>query len=62
MPSTTLALDPVCGMTVDASTALAVEYAGTTYHFCEPACADIFRDDPERWIELDDADRWATDR
>lgn len=48
MASTTS--DPVCGMQVDPKTAVAVEYAGETYYFCEPACADTFRDDPDRWI------------
>ena len=43
-------IDPVCGMQVDPSTAVAVEYAGETYYFCESACADTFRDDPDRWI------------
>ena len=44
--------DPVCGMQVDPSTSVAVEYAGETYYFCESACADTFRDDPDRWIPL----------
>lgn len=48
MASTTS--DPVCGMQVDPQTAVAVEYAGETHYFCEPACADTFRDDPDRWI------------
>lgn len=48
MASTTK--DPVCGMQVDPKTAVAVEYAGGTYYFCESACADTFRDDPDRWI------------
>jgi len=42
--------DPVCGMQIDRETAVAVEYAGDTYYFCESACADTFRDDPDRWI------------
>lgn len=42
--------DPVCGMQVDAETAVAVEHDGRVYHFCESACADTFRDDPDRWI------------
>ena len=48
MPTTTS--DPVCGMQVDPKTALVVEYASETYYFCESACADTFRDDPDRWI------------
>ena len=42
--------DPVCGMLVDPAVATAVEYEGTVYYFCEPACADTFGDDPVRWI------------
>lgn len=41
--------DPVCGMQIDPATAIAVEYAGHVYYFCDPACADTFRDDPVRW-------------
>ncbi len=47
-PTTTS--DPVCGMRVDPESAVAVEYAGDVYYFCESACADTFRDDPIRWI------------
>jgi len=42
--------DPVCGMQVDTEMAVAVEHEGRTYYFCETACADTFRDDPDRWI------------
>ena len=47
-PTTTS--DPVCGMQVDPDAAIAVEYAGEIYHFCESVCADTFRDEPDRWI------------
>jgi len=49
MASTTI--DPVCGMQIEQETAVTVEFAGDTYYFCESACADTFRDDPERWIQ-----------
>lgn len=42
--------DLVCGMEIDPATAVAVQYEGDIYHFCEAACADTFRDDPDRWI------------
>lgn len=42
--------DPVWGMQVDPTTAVKLEYAGEAYYFCESACADTFRDDPDRWI------------
>lgn len=47
-PTTTS--DPVCGMQVEPETAVTVEYGGRIYYFCESACADTFRDDPDRWI------------
>lgn len=46
----TTTTDPVCGMRVDPETAVTVEHGGETYYFCEPVCADTFRDDPDRWI------------
>jgi YHS domain-containing protein len=43
-------VDPVCGMPVDPAAAdIVVDNAGRRYHFCESACADTFRDDPDRW-------------
>ena len=44
------ATDPVCGMQVDTTIAVVVEHAGQPHYFCDPACADTFREDPERWI------------
>jgi YHS domain-containing protein len=39
-------LDPVCGMTVDLATAtLTLEYEGTAYAFCAPACRRVFAED-----------------
>ena len=46
----TTTTDPVCGMQVDPTAAIDVEYAGEVYHFCESVCADTFRDEPDRWI------------
>jgi Cu+-exporting ATPase len=48
--ASTIARDPVCGMQVDPETAVGVEHGGRLYYFCESACADTFRDDPDRWI------------
>ena len=51
MPSNPGAIDPVCGMTVDPSSAPAsVEHEGKTYYFCCPHCAQKFRADPERYL------------
>ncbi len=44
-----MAIDPVCGMTVDEATAPAsAEHGGTTYYFCAPGCKRTFLADPER--------------
>lgn len=44
-------IDPVCGMAITRTTAISIEYAGRTFHFCESTCAEIFQEEPERWIE-----------
>lgn len=41
--------DLVCGMAV-APGALALEYAGRLYHFCSPACRDLFLAQPWHYI------------
>lgn len=45
----TTVVDPVCGMTIDADRAIRLEHEGRLYYFCDPACADTFRDEPQRW-------------
>jgi Cu+-exporting ATPase len=41
-------IDPVCGMSVDLSTAAgAWPYRGTTYYFCSVGCLGRFKADPE---------------
>ena len=45
--------DPVCGMRVDAWTAvLFEEYRGTRYVFCSQRCAERFSEQPEAYIEI----------
>lgn len=44
------ATDPVCGMSVDPTATIVVSHLGQEYYFCEAVCADMFRDDPDRWI------------
>ncbi len=45
------AVDPVCGMTVDISTASrSLEHDGRTYHFCCAGCAQSFAADPSRYL------------
>ena len=43
-----MAIDPVCGMTVDEETAPATAvHNGTTYYFCAPGCKRTFEKNPE---------------
>lgn len=50
-----MAIDPVCGMTVDPETARAkdlhIAYKGTDYFFCGKGCKLEFGDDPERFLD-----------
>ena len=47
-----MAMDVVCGMEVEESTAPAkTEYEGRTYFFCSSSCKQNFVADPERFIE-----------
>lgn len=43
--------DAVCGMAVDPAMAIQINVEGASYYFCEVACADTFREDPQRWIQ-----------
>ena len=44
-----MAIDPVCGMTVEEVHAPATaEHAGRTYYFCAPGCKRKFLADPQR--------------
>jgi YHS domain-containing protein len=46
-----VAIDPVCKMEVDASTAAAqLAHKGETYYFCHPACLKAFTNDPARYV------------
>jgi YHS domain-containing protein len=49
-----MAIDPICGMTVDPKTAkYRSEYRGKTYYFCAPGCKKRFDSDPERFARQD---------
>ena len=51
METTTTAIDPVCGMTVDpATTRRTSAYRGTTAYFCSPACKKAFDADPAGYL------------
>ncbi len=46
-----MALDPVCGMTVDPARAAAkVDHDGTTYYFCSKGCAAKFAANPNTYV------------
>ncbi len=50
-PATSVALDPVCGMTVNPDTAAgSFDYKGTTYYFCSTHCVHRFRENPESFL------------
>lgn len=43
--------DPVCGMTIDPSSAAGKsEYQGQTYYFCSTGCKTAFDKEPEKYI------------
>lgn len=47
-----LSLDPVCGMTVDATDSAAHgEHDGVSYSFCSPGCAQSFDSNPYQYVK-----------
>ena len=46
------ALDPVCGMDVDASdpSVERAEWQDKTYYFCSPACRHAFESSPQEYV------------
>ena len=44
-----LVRDPVCGMTIDPSTALTVEHEGSQFHFCSEHCRASFTKNPAKY-------------
>jgi Cu+-exporting ATPase len=47
-----MAIDPVCGMTVEPSTAAGrLDYEGQTYYFCSARCLDRFRAAPKQYAK-----------
>ena len=46
-----MAIDPVCGMNVDAAEAAGSHVdAGVTHLFCSTNCMDAFKSDPDRYV------------
>lgn len=50
--SPTLPIDPVCHMAVDPALALSRELDGTTFMFCDEACAAEFAASPESFLDV----------
>src|SRR3954454_5662220 len=50
-PEGRAAIDPVCGMSVDPTTALSAEAGGKTYYFCSEGCRTKFVADPSRYLD-----------
>jgi YHS domain-containing protein len=49
-------IDPVCGMTVEPSTAAAsFVHEGKTYYFCNQGCLTKFRANPDKYLKTTDA-------
>jgi YHS domain-containing protein len=47
-----MAIDPICGMTVDEKTAkFTSEYKGKKYYFCAPGCKKKFDADPVKYAK-----------
>lgn len=47
-----MAIDPVCGMTVDEKTAqFKADYKGSTYYFCSPGCKKAFESEPGKYLK-----------
>ena len=48
-----LATDPVCGMQVNAATAIRAEQQGHPYYFCSEQCRQRFVEAPKRFIRIE---------
>ncbi|HSF66772.1 MAG TPA: heavy metal translocating P-type ATPase [Nitrospiraceae bacterium] len=47
-----MAIDPICGMTVDPATAAgSYDHRGRQYYFCSMSCLERFKADPERALQ-----------
>jgi putative ABC transport system ATP-binding protein len=47
---TTMAIDPVCGMSVEQDKAIAAEWNGQTFYFCAKGCHDEFLSAPQHYL------------
>jgi Cu+-exporting ATPase len=46
-----LAIDSVCGMTVDEKSKYKEDWKGETYFFCSASCLARFRADPSKFVK-----------
>lgn len=46
----TMAIDPVCGMSVEREKAISTESDGQVFYFCARGCRDEFVNDPQKFI------------
>ena len=48
----TMAIDPVCGMSVEREKTFRAEWKGQTYYFCARGCRDEFVNNPKKFITV----------
>lgn len=48
----TMAVDPVCGMSIEREKAINAEWEGQVYSFCARGCRDEFMNDPHKFIAV----------
>lgn len=46
----TMAIDPVCGMSIEREKAISAEWEGELFYFCARGCRDEFLKDPKRFL------------
>jgi len=46
----TMAIDPVCGMSVEREKAISAEWESQVFYFCARGCRDEFANDPQKFI------------
>jgi len=49
LQKTELAIDPVCGMSVDTSKGIRLDYEGKSYYFCSPHCQATFEREASKY-------------
>jgi uncharacterized membrane protein YraQ (UPF0718 family) len=52
-----LAIDPICGMSVDTAKGLKTEHRGQNYYFCSPHCQAVFDGEADKYASAGEAVR-----